>query len=198
MIREPKIIVTGNIAVAKAYIGEAKSQMAILKRRLALGLKDEKRPVSLSPNVSVMCISDIRGDFIILAAGVTSGFGQEEIKKVLRKLCVCNCAFSTGVIVAITGTLDEANLYSVAVCNNEKYYALYENILASDFTIYVPGQKVIVIPYNENEYTCCTTRRGATGCEPRKSTVSFEDDAWRTTYRIIPWCGIGIPKWVEV
>ena len=197
-----KVVVNGDLASGKVYIGEAKSQLAILKKQQSLGLRDEIRRVSLSPGVSVTCISDIRGDFIILNAGVGWREEEEKVIKEILRICVCNCNFSTGFVIEVTGTLDDdpdgPNLYSVAACNNEKYYVLYENILASDFTIYEPGDKVVLIPYNASNYSCCTGQNTATGCQPVKSEFDITSDSWRTTYRIIPWCSAIIPKWVEV
>jgi hypothetical protein len=193
-----KITVLGDQAKGRELIGMAKGQLGILKRQRDLGLKTEIRVVSPFPGVEIKCLSDKWREEIIVSVVSPGADGAEWLEKKKKEVCVCNCNFTLGFVSAITGTLGEANLYSVVVCNNETVYVIYENILASDFTEYEQGEKVLLVPYNENTFQCCLGWQQTSGCVPKISTETPESDNWRTTYRIIPWCAISVPEWVEV
>lgn len=123
--------------------------------------------------------------------------GDEQV----QVICLCNCNFSFGIIVEeqtdkLSG--DGSTLYTVLVCHNKTGYVVVKDALASDFSKYIVGQKVLVMPYNEMLYTCCNKAYTATGCMPVKSEELIDDDAWRTTVRILPWCAFVLQKWIKV
>ena len=114
--------------------------------------------------------------------------------------CLCNCDFALGFVVEVVPELLDGKfqLYSVAACFKGRKYILRENILASDFTKYTEGQKVLLVPYNQALFECCTAATVlATGCVPVVSDYPTSNDDWRTTMRIIPWCANILPKWVN-
>lgn len=122
--------------------------------------------------------------------------GERQVKNVSE--CFCNCDFAIGYIVSLEDEKldDKFQFYEVAVCFKNRTFLLHEHILASDFTEYVVGERVLLIPYNMADFVCCTTGTGrATGCRPVKSELELDDDLWRTDMRIIPWCAVRIPKW---
>lgn len=122
------------------------------------------------------------------------GGGASKEKK---KECLCNCGFSVGQVVAVREeTIDDAPLYDVIACNNETDYVYYENILASDWTPYEIDDVVLLTPYNNALYACCSDLVSTPqGCSPEVSTFATSSNDWRTTYRIIPWCAVTLPKW---
>jgi len=190
----PRIIRSGDADAANLFVGIGKKILGDLRRDLNFQSLQvgKSTPFYLPGGVKIDCeinhgISKIR---IFVPSGLVGISGKKE--------CLCNCNFTTGIVTEITGTLDDANLYSVLTCNNKTYYVLYKNVLASDFTIYEPGDQIILIPYNASEYSCCTGKNTATGCQPIKSEFDIESDDWRSIYRIIPWCAVGLPKWVKV
>ena len=116
-------------------------------------------------------------------------------------ICLCNCNFSFGIVTKeqddkLSG--DGSTLYTVLACHNKTGYVIIEDVLASDFSKYIVGQKVLVMPYNEMLYTCCNKAYTATGCMPVKSEELIDDDAWRATVRILPWCAFVLQKWIKV
>lgn len=123
--------------------------------------------------------------------------GKEEQEK---RLCLCNCNFAFGIVIEEQDTpLDNlVPLYTVLVCRQEKYYAIERDILASDWSEYIPGQKVVLIPYNEMLYNCCSGVPIATGCAPIRTKENMASEDWRTTMRIIPWRAFTLKKWLVV
>lgn len=115
------------------------------------------------------------------------------------QLCVCNCNFSVGWVLEVQAeTIQGAPLYTIMACNYDgTAYMPYENVLASDYTPYEVGQKIIMIPYNHMTYLCCTDKTGGEekvrGCTPLAQTVDTTSDEWRSIYRILPWCAIKVP-----
>lgn len=116
-----------------------------------------------------------------------------------EKICICNCNLSEGWILKVQDQkINEAQLYTVMACNsNGRAYRRHENILASDFTLYEVAQKVLLVPYNAMAYLCCSAPSGATGCSPTRSQHLTEHEDWRTTYRVLPWCALNVPKLVD-
>lgn len=192
-----KVVFAGDEVYGRMLTGLAKGQMGILKRQRELGLKNTSREVSPFPGVLIECFAGATPEHVVVTVTPQGVAAMQVLHEEIERACICNCNFSAGVVIELTGDLDDANLYSVAVCHNKTAYSLYENVLASDFTIYESGEKVIVIPYNLNTFLCCTGGQNATGCNPKKSAEPFESDTWRTTYRIIPWCGLPLPRWIE-
>lgn len=127
--------------------------------------------------------------------------GGEPIKKKQEVAdCICNCDFAFGFVVEVVPELLDGffQLYNVAVCFQKRKYVLRENVLASDFTKYEAWQKVLLVPYNEAAFTCCTSAiTPATGCKPKRPELPIENVYWRTVMRIIPWCGLTVPKWID-
>lgn len=125
--------------------------------------------------------------------------GEEEKEK--RKICLCNCNLSFGVVIKeqdeeLSG--DGSTLYTVLVCRNKIGYSIVNDVIATDFSKYIVGQKVLLIPYFEMLFTCCNKLYSATGCIPHKSEELISNDAWRTTMRILPWRAFDLRKWYEV
>jgi len=115
-----------------------------------------------------------------------------------QKICPCNCNISVGWILEVQNdTIQGAPLYTVMACNaNGTAYIPYYDVLASDWTKYIVGQKIIMIPYNAMSYLCCSMLGGdgsATGCTPIKTTYEKDSEDWRVTYRILPWCAMRVP-----
>jgi len=121
-----------------------------------------------------------------------------------KVICLCNCNFSVGWIMEVPqgSNINDAQLYTVMACNNRgTSYKRYENVLASDWTNYAVGDRVIMIPYNSMAYLCCTDPAGGVdrvrGCTPSVSGEETVSQAWRTTYRIVPICALMTPMKVD-
>ena len=125
---------------------------------------------------------------------ITLGGAKGEERQ--ERVCICNCNLSEGwILEVLEESIGSAQLYNVMACNNRgKAYVKYENILASDFTLYEVGQQVLLTPYNTMAYLCCSTPTGVTGCNPLVSTLEMSDEDWRTTYLILPWCAFTLPR----
>lgn len=190
-----KYIFHGDRQRCEALRGQAKRVSLILDNIMSSG-RLKQHSIKLVPYPGALIVaSKFFGTRIV---DIYIGLPQEE-EKVIEKRCLCNCNFSTGYIFEIQPeTIDVAQLYTVMACVGTTRYALFKNILASDFTAYELYQKVILIPYNQMRYLCCTADRtgSSRGCSPIVSQVATSEDNWRTTYRIIPWCALRVPKWV--
>lgn len=116
------------------------------------------------------------------------------------KICPCNCNVSLGWVLEVQDDdINGAPLYTVMACNNDgRAYVPYYNILASDWSKYVVGQPVLLVPYQSMAYICCTDKTGGSslvrGCSPIVSTELLSAASWRTTYRILPWCAFAAPN----
>lgn len=108
-------------------------------------------------------------------------------------------------------------LYDVAVCQNSTFYAGFTEILGTDFTPWEPGQTVIVMAYHDFLFGCCLEdpsvlgesflQFSATGCAGSIDNAFLLDPAhpeigsdlnnhdWRTTFRILPLCGLPFQLW---
>lgn len=112
--------------------------------------------------------------------------------------CFCGCNYTEGWILQVQDEPlegDGGTLYTVMACYNETRYIMVKDVLASDFTTYEAGWKVLLVPYNAMAYLCCDVPVDATGCKPVKTTEAIASDDWRTTLRIVPWCALRVPKW---
>lgn len=192
MIIPTRYIWYGDIDAAKALQGTGKKYLNQLNTDLSFQNvktgRSEKRFADGTVITSV--VNHNLSEVHIFVPVKDQGPAQDD------RMCLCNCGFSVGQIVRVTGEhIGEARLYDVAICNNETKYILYQDILASDFSEYHEGQVVILIPYNDNIYSCCSQSIKPTGCAPIKTLNVKASDYWRTTYRIIPWCGSSLPKW---
>lgn len=198
MVEVPiKTILHGNMYRARQQAHHGVRLMAILERFMDFqGLKQCSMRKEIEPGLVVEA-SKVFG-----LRRIDIYVGGELVKKRREVIeCFCNCNFAFGFVVAVNPELldDEFQLYDVAVCFQRRKFILRENILASDFTQYQPGQPVILIPYNDMDYLCCTAGgAGSTGCAPMASTYEKTSEDWRSTLRIIPWCAINFPKWMKV
>ena len=160
------------------------------------GLQQLKRVVDVAPGVIIITHQHFGTRRVNIHVEPKRG-GDERV----QFICLCNCNFSFGIIAEeqtdkLSG--DGSTLYTVLVCHNKTGYVVVKDALASDFSKYIVGQKVLVMPYNEMLYTCCNKTYTATGCMPVKSEELIDDDAWRTTVRILPWCAFVLQKWIKV
>lgn len=160
------------------------------------GLQQLKRVVDVAPGVVITTHQHFGLRRVDIHVEPRRG-GREEA----QAICLCNCNFSFGIVAEeqpdkLSG--DGSTLYSVLVCHNKRGYLLVKDVLASDFSKYIVGQKVLVMPYNEMLYTCCNKEYTATGCIPVKSEELITADAWRSTVRIMPWRAFTLQKWIEV
>lgn len=196
----PKIVLRGDTELAKAFIGKANSVMKSLEESMSYrDLKQDHRYFEPFPGALIKCsvVFGLRTILIIIPTQAGKAF-KEGLE------CFCNCNFTVGKVIEQTGTLDDRTgygeifLYTVLACYKKRQYKLYENCLASDFAEYIVGQKVILIPYNEASFTCCTIPVGSTACSPIVSELDISHDDWRTTYRILPWNGIRLKKWINL
>lgn len=187
---------------ARALIGRANQAMAVLERVMALdGLDQLSYRVEPYPGALIICSKVFGSRQIRIMVGRKGRAAGEKGRE-----CLCTCNFTTGYIFRVEpDNLDKLGadvtpLYTVLACVRGKTYRIFEHVLASDFTKYEVGQKIIMIPYHGMSFLCCdqVSRTGPSGCIPEASTLDLSDDDWRTTYRIIPWCGLRIPKWIKV
>ena len=160
------------------------------------GLQQLKRVVDVAPGVVIITHQHFGTRRVNIH--VEPKGGAEEAVQVV---CLCNCNFAFGIVTEeqsdkLSG--DGSTLYTVLACHNKTGYVVIKDVLASDFSKYVAGQKVLVMPYNEMLYTCCNKAYTATGCIPVKSEELIADDAWRSTVRILPWRAFALQKWIEV
>lgn len=148
---------------------------------------------------------------------INAGGATVPVEPSANRFCLCNCNFTVGYIDLVhQKTFEEEDIcgevsdsekvtliYDVLVCWGERTYKLFSNILASDFTPYSAGEKVMLIPYNEALFTCCTGVNLATGCKPKiakndnneDGLAKITDEEFLSTLRIIPWCGFDIKKY---
>ena len=160
------------------------------------GLQQLKRVVDVAPGVIIITHQHfgIRKVYIHVEP-------NGKVEEGYNKICLCNCNFAFGIVTEeqadkLSG--DGSTLYTVLVCHNKTGYVVVKDALASDFSKYIVGQKVLVMPYNEMLYTCCNKVYTATGCMPVKSEELITADAWRSTVRILPWRAFTLQKWIEV
>ena len=190
-----KIVRHGPTSVARRQEHHGLRLMAILERFMEFqSLKQCTMRKEIEPGVIV----EASKVFGLRRIDVYVG-GAAEPKKRETAECLCNCDFALGVVMELNDELldGQFQLYNVAVCFKKAKYILREGLLTSDFTKYYEGQKVLLVPYNRAAFTCCTGVAEATGCRPIESECDQIDEDWRSTLRIIPWCGVTVPKWVK-
>ena len=203
MIVSPRrILFRGDRDKSEALIGRAKQVMLVLENIMRLrGLQQHSIRVSPYPGAWIIC-SKVFGMRTVEIVTPVGGGVQEEPT---QRWCLCNCNFAVGFVMAVREEKldDTIPLYDVMVCQGADKYVLIENVLASDFTLYEEGFAVLVIPYYRMGFLCCTGGDGfATGCKADRSLegeggTPITDEDWRSTVRIIPWCGFALPKWVR-
>ena len=193
-LSEPRFIPRGDYQDCLRLRGRANQIMAVLEQRMRLGnLKQLSMVVDL-PNVGTIKCSNIFGQRIIEVW--LPGINEEQVTE--TKICICNCNFTTGWIVSVQEeTIDGAPLYTVMACQGGTRYTLVENVLASDWTVYEVMSPVVLVPYYNMSFLCCLGNREApTGCNKLDyADGGIESDDWRASLRIVPWCGVGLPKW---
>lgn len=193
-----KYVMSGPRQECEALRGQARRVMFILDTMMRLS-GAEQQVIKFIPYDGALIVA--QKYFGTRVLHIYTGAVVQKEKENPEKECICTCNFSTGYIFDVpqNDRIGDAQIYSVMACVGQQRYRLFSDILASDFTLYEVAQKVILIPYNEMEYLCCATDRkgSSTGCAPSPSTLSRSDEDWRTTYRIIPWCGFKIPKWIR-
>ena len=190
-----RTIFRGDVERCKALVGDARRVMWILENMMKQrGLQQHVIRMEPYPGAMITC-SKVFGARTMTIRTPTGGHEVQEEEKI----CICNCNLSEGWILEVQETdIDGAQLYTVMACNNAgRAYKRHENVLASDFTLYEPAQKVMLTPYNTMSYLCCSLPDGPSGCRPLKSELETDDEDWRTTYRILPWCALNVPKLVD-
>jgi len=197
MIIPEKIVFDGPDDECFRRIGAARRIMHILENMMALRRIDQHIVRVLTGDGALITCSKIFG---VRKTVITVGPGIEKIIPAKRK-CLCGCNYTEGWIFRVNTTNledDGSTLYDVMACYNEDRYILVKDVIASDFTIYEEAWPVLMVPYNQMAYLCCDVPTGSTGCKPIKSLELRTDADWRTTYRIIPWCALRVPKWRNV
>ena len=188
---------SGNKSAARALTRVALAEMDKTERLMEFqGLQQLSRTVPLAPGI-VITTSKVFGIRKVNIDVAQAGGGAEQTENI----CLCNCNFAFGVIIEeqdepLDG--DGSKLYTVLVCRNKRGYVIEKDLLATDFTPYLPGQKVLLIPYNEALFRCCENLYLPTGCKPLKSELDIAEDDWRTTMRIVPWRAFTLKKWIQV
>ena len=189
---------SGNKSAARALTRVALAEMDKTERLMEFqGLQQWSRIVDFAPGV-VITTSKCFGIRTVNIDVAQAGGGEEQTENI----CLCNCNFAFGVIIEQQEeTLErdgEPKLYTVLVCRNKRGYVIEKDLLATDFSPYLPGQKVLLIPYNEALFRCCENLYLPTGCKPIKSEIDIAEDDWRTTMRIVPWRAFTLKKWIQV
>ena len=160
------------------------------------GLQQLKRVVDVAPGVIIITHQHFGTRRVNIHVEPKRG-GDEQV----QVICLCNCNFAFGIVTEeqeSTLTGDGSKLYTVLVCRNKHGYAIEKDVLASDFSPYLPGQKVLVAPYYMMDFKCCNNVQTATGCSPIRSEEDIAADAWRTALRILPWRAFDLKKWILV
>lgn len=177
--------------------GQASRVMVVLESMMAVG-GDDTGKISFTPyDGSLIVARKFFGQRIV---DIYAGGQIPEPPNPTPLICICNCNLSLGWILEVqTDTVNGAPLYTVMACNSDgRSYIPYRDILASDWSKYVEGQPVLMVPYNAMSYLCCSTPLGIPrGCKPMESEYTADNQSWRTTYRILPWCAVNIPKRVD-
>ena len=197
MIVQVSTSYSGNKAAARALTRVALAEMDKTERLMEFqGLQQWSRIVDFAPGV-VITTSKCFGIRTVNIDVAQAGGGEGQIENI----CLCNCNFAFGVIIeeqADPLEKDGSKLYTALVCRNKRGYVVEKDLLATDFSPYLPGQKVLLIPYSEALYRCCENLYLPTGCKPIKSEIDIAADDWRTTMRIVPWRAFTLKKWIQV
>lgn len=181
-----------------ALRGQGRRILGILETIMATG-NQKQNLIRFIPYPGAIIIA--REFFGTRIVDIYAGVEPPLLPQPIQRICICNCNLSMGWIIEVqSNTLDDVPLYNVMACNNDgTAYIPYPDTLASDFTKYVEGQKVLLLAYKEMAYICCTNKTGGEnkvrGCTPYKVNDGLvkDDDDWRTIYRILPWCALNVP-----
>lgn len=190
----------GNREECEKLRGHGRRLMIVLESIMAAG-KTKNQTIRLTPYDGALIVAHKFFGQRIVDIYVGVPLPTPPVEK--EQICLCNCNLSVGWILEVQPELvGQAHLYTVMACNHlGRSYIPYYNVLASDFTPYEVGQRVIMIPYNEMAFLCCTDKTGGMdkvrGCSPMINTEELSSDDWRTTYRILPWCMITVPLKIQ-
>lgn len=199
----PKITVTGDKVVAAAYLRAARYELFKLEQYMGFNSLDQgsRGPIVVSADGVTVEVEKRFGDRfinIVVPEGVGGGAPTKTI-------CLCNCNLSVGWVVREQeDTIDGAKLYTVMACNFKRSYVRYTDVLASDWAVYKPSQKILLAPYYMMNFLCCESPNmdyGSTsgfGCRAEISQEQKDSEDWRTAYRILPYMGRLLPLEVEV
>ena len=184
----------GDRQEGEALRGHAKRVMFILENIMTTGgLQQHLLKFQPYPGALIIAHKFFGHRTIDIFTGGTTPVEYEE-----HKICICECALSIGWVLELQPELlDGLQLYTVMACNAYgTMYVPYYDVLPSDFTKYIVGQKALLIPYNANEFTCCADKTGAlgsTGCKPILTEEAKSSDDWRTAYRVTPLNAFRVP-----
>jgi hypothetical protein len=202
MITVPvKVVFKGDHVACEKLRGQANRIMHVLEKQIKLrGLDQLTMTVETPDGSEITCTKVFDRRTIKITTGAGAGGGKPK-----KVRCACNCNFSEGYILLVEpdnldkGDDDVTPLYTIMACVDKgRHYKMFEHVLASDFTKYTKYQKILLVPYYEMSFLCCEgVMTPANGCKPKVSTEALTDQNWRTTYRIIPWCGERVPLWYE-
>lgn len=187
---------SGNAVIAKSLCSLASSKMAQMEHSMSFQQITQLKVVhDIAPGITI--ITQKYPGYRHASIHVEpSGEGSQPVKVI----CLCNCNFTFGIIVKEQEeplSRDGSKLYTVLACHNKMGYVIEKNVLATDFSEYLPGQKVLLIPYNEMQFNCCNKLYIATGCQPKRSELDIEEEDWRTTLRILPWRAFILNEWIK-
>ena len=236
MIIPTKIVFHGDRTRCQAVLGEARSRLVLLQDRMARsgGMIQQgwQRPIQLMTGEIVRLAVSFNTSIIEIFAPANQQVASFEAAEEAWK-CFCNCNMAIGVVTSAIYTGTPRTIYeayglreapflvcSVDVCQQERLFVGFENIIGSDFTPWQVGQQVIVMAYNRFLFGCCLESVemigpeyaifSATGCLGEVDTtrylnpthpeygVNIDDHDWRTTFRIIPFCALDVPLKMEV
>ena len=193
-----KYVYHGDRQQCDALRGQANRVMHILETIMSTGNLQQNLIRFVPYDGALIVAHKYFGTRVIdIYAGVHPPIPTEQ----LPRICICNCNLSFGWILEVQiDLIGSAQLYTVMACNYDgTAYVPYEDVLASDFTVYEVGQKVLMVPYKEMAYLCCTDKTGGgdkvRGCTPYNidDSIVKSDSTWRTNYRILPWCALTVP-----
>lgn len=190
-----KYVFLGDKTAGKTLIRAAQREMMITERCNAQGKLQYERKMSPFPGATITTEYNhgMRTATIFVPQSWEEQVGGE-------KICLCNCNFSVGAIIQDNGQMiGTAHLYDVMACVGKDRQKRFNNVLASDFCKYEEGQKIVLMAYNSFLYQCCLNdERYPSGCNPLPSEFQIAEEEWRTTYRILPWCALPLPRWLNI
>lgn len=205
-----KIVLLGDIAEARRYIGVADSQLAILEEQLMispLNLKQGRR-VYRAGHIEIECIKILNITTVVITAATRKAERGKAAE--LYKECFCNCNFATGIVLDYFDELrwpDPNARYSVEACNKKNIYVLYDGCGMTDFTEILPLSEVteeqafvsLVMLYDiahEVVGNCLSGPADSTACCPVvPEGLDLVGDA--TMYKIMPFQNVNFVEWLS-
>lgn len=197
---QPSIIFRydGDLIACDALRGNGARVMSILENLMSFRHLDQYNMTLIPyPGASIHASKA----FGLRVVTINAGVAPAPVEPAVKRSCLCNCNFTVGWVFKVQEEMLEEviPLYTVMACQNEKKYVLVENVLASDWTIYAEFMPVVMVPYYQMAFLCCSGDKSrATGCKKQDHYENnINNDIWRTSLRIVPWCAVGLPKWME-